>query len=238
MYRKELTYYFTTPVAYIAIALYLLVISLMLWVVPGQWNIIDSGYAQTDGLMQLSPWLLLLLCPALTMRLFAEERQTGTWEVLRAKPVSLTRIVAGKYLAAWTIVVLAQLPCLIHGLAVSAIAEPAGNVDLGAFVGGYIGLVLTGAALTAVGTWASSLTKSQIVGFLIGLIAGFVLFYGFDLLAMLFDAGRTATVLSGFGINEHLKSISCGVLDLRDVVYFLSVSILFVALTIQTLRRK
>lgn len=238
MYKKELTYYFTTPVAYIAIALYLLVISLMLWVIPGQWNIIDSGYAQTDGLMQLSPWLLLLLCPALTMRLFAEERQTGTWEVLRAKPVTLRRIVVCKYLAAWTVVVLAQLPCLIHEFAVSAIAEPAGNVDWGAFLGGFIGLVLAGAALTAVGTWASALTKSQIVGFMAGLIVGFLFFYGFDLLALLLPSGESASVVRWFGLSEHLKSLSCGVLDLRDVVYFLSVSILFVALTIQTLRRK
>lgn len=174
MYRKELSYYFTTPVAYIAIALYLLTISLMLWVVPGQWNIIDSGYAQADGLFAIAPWLLLLLCPALSMRLFAEEKQTGTWDVLRTKPVSLTRIVAGKFFAAWTVVVLAQLPCLVHLLAVSVCAEPAGNVDIGAFVGEFLGLLFDSLILTALGTCASALSKNQIVAFLLGFIAGLI----------------------------------------------------------------
>ena len=238
MYRKELSYYFSTPVAYIAIALYLLVISLMLWVVPGQWNIIDSGYAQLDGLMQLSPWLLLLLCPALTMRLFAEELQSGTWSVLRTKPVSLTRIVLGKYFAAWTIVAIAQLPCLVHLAAVSRIAEPAGNIDAGAVIGGFIGLLLAGATLTAIGTWASTLSKSQITAFLAGLTVGFLLFYGLDLMGMMLSSGRAASIVSSFGINHHLQSIACGVLDLRDIVYFLTVSALFVVFTIQSMRRK
>ncbi|MBO4622117.1 MAG: ABC transporter permease [Paludibacteraceae bacterium] len=172
MYRKELSYYFTTPVAYIAIALYLLTISLMLWVVPGQWNIIDSGYAQADGLFAISPWLMLLLCPALTMHLFAEEKQTGTWDVLRTKPVSLTRIVLGKFFAAWTIVVLAQLPCLVHLAAVSALAEPAGNFDHGAFLTGCLELLYDSFFLTALGTASSALSKNQIVAFLLAFIAG------------------------------------------------------------------
>jgi len=240
VYRKELAYYFSTWVAYISIALYLLAISLMLWVVPGQWNIIDSGYAQADGLFWLSPWLLLLLCPALTMHLFAEERKTGTWDVLRTKPVSLIRIVLGKYFAAWTIVVLAQLPCLIHFAAVSALAEPAGNVDSGAFLGGFIGLLLVSAALTAIGTWTSTLSKSQIVCFLIALIVGFLLFYGFDLLAALTSQSTSEPFFSlqDLGLNAHLSSLSVGVLDLRDVVYFLSVSAFFIALTLYSLRRQ
>ena len=238
MYRKELAYYFSTPIAYIAIALYLLAISLMLWVVPGEWNIIDSGYAQADGLMQLSPWLLILLCPALTMRLFAEERQTGTWDVLRSKPVSLTHIVLGKYFAAWTVVVIAQLPCLVHFAVVSTLAEPAGNVDSGAFFGGFIGLLLVSSSLTAIGTWASSLTKSQIVSFLIGIVACFLMFYGFDILASLCPPQISQMWVSWFGLNFHLHSIALGVIDLRDLVYFPSVSTLFVAMTVLSLKHK
>ena len=114
MFRKELRYYFSTPIAYIVIGLYLLAISLFLWVIPGQWNIIDSGYAQVDGLFQLSPWLFMLLCPALTMRLFSEERQSGMWDLIRTKPISLTRIVLGKYFAARTLVLIGLLPCFVH----------------------------------------------------------------------------------------------------------------------------
>lgn len=237
MYRKELKYYFSTPIAYIVIALYLLVISLMLWVIPGNWNVIDSGYSQLDGLMQLSPWLLLLVCPALTMRLFAEERQSGTWAILRVKPIALWRIVLGKYLAAWTIVVLAQLPCLVHYAAVRAIAEPAGNVDTGAFWGGYIGLIMVSASLTAIGLWASTLSKSQIVSFLLGLVCCFLLFYGFDLLGMMLH-GHAATIVEQMGINSHLQSISRGVLDLRDITYFSTLSALFVVLSIQSMKHK
>ena len=217
MYRKELSYYFSTPIAYIAIALYLLTISLVLWVVPGQWNIIDSGYAQADGLFWLSPWLLLLLCPALTMRLFAEERQSGTWDVLRTKPVSLTRIVLGKYFAAWTVVILAQLPCLIHFAAISALAEPAGNIDHGALLGGFIGLILVSAMLTAVGTWASTLSLSQIVCFLLAFVVGLLIM----LACRLIDPA----------------TLQSGILALQDIVLYLSIGILFIVLAIGRLSR-
>lgn len=217
MYRKELSYYFSTPIAYIAIALYLLTISLVLWVVPGRWNIIDSGYAQADGLFWLSPWLLLLLCPALTMRLFAEERQSGTWDVLRTKPISLTRIVLGKYFAAWTVVILAQLPCLIHFAAISALAEPAGNIDHGSLLGGFIGLMLVSAMLTAIGTWASTLSLSQIVCFLLAFVAGLAIM----LACRLIDPA----------------TLQSGVLALRDIVLYLSIGILFIVLAIGRLSR-
>ena len=129
MFRKELSYYFSTPIAYIVIGLFLLAVSLFLWVIPGQWNVIESGYAQVDGLFQISPWLLMLVCPALTMRLFAEERQTGTWLLLRAQPIALWKIVVGKYMAAFVLTVLALLPCIVHYFIVFYMAEPIGNID-------------------------------------------------------------------------------------------------------------
>ena len=238
MYKKELQYYFSTPIAYIVIGLYLLAVSLFLWVIPGQWNIPDSGYAQADGLFTISPWLFMLLCPALTMRLFAEERQTGTWSLLRTKPISLWRIVTGKYLAAWTIVVLAQLPCIVQYVLVYHLAEPVGNVDTGAFFGSFIGLLLLSATFCAIGAFASSLTRSQIIAFIIGLVGCFLMFYGFDLLASLLSNGIAANVIEWFGMNSHYESMSEGVIDLRDLVYFISVSILFVLLSIQSMKKK
>ena len=238
MFRKELTYYFSTPIAYIAIALYLLTVSLLLWVIPGPWNIIDSGYAQADGLMQVAPWLLLILCPALTMRLFAGERQSGTWDVLRVKPVSLTRIVLGKYFAAWIVVFIAQLPCLVHIGVVSMLAEPAGNVDTGAFFGGFLGLILVSLALTAISLWAASLSKSQIVCFLTGIVAGFLLFYGFDMLSTLSQQDAAQMWISWPGLNFHLHSIELGIIDVRDLVYFPSIATLFIAMTVLSLKHK
>ena len=206
MYRKELSYYFSTPIAYIVIGLYLLAISLFLWVIPGQWNIIDSGYAQVDGLFQLSPWLFMLLCPALTMRLFSEERQSGMWDLLRTKPVSLSRIVLGKYLAAWTLVLIGLLPCLVHYFVVAYMAEPMGNLDSGAFAGAFIGLILLSGTFMALGLLCATFSKSQIVCFIVGALTCFVLYW--------------------LILQDHYSALSRGVLDLRDVLFFATIIIL------------
>jgi ABC-2 type transport system permease protein len=211
MFRKELSYYFSSPIAYIVIGLFLLGISLLLWVIPGEWNIIDSGYAQTDGLFQLGPWLLMLLCPALTMRLFAEERTLGTWDLICTKSYPLWRIVTEKYLAAWTLMLLALLPNLTHYFAVYMIAEPIGNIDGGQFAGSFIGLVLLSGAFLAIGLVMASITKSQIVAFVLGALACFVLYW--------------------VTIQDHYSSLSRGVIDLRDIVYFISYVVLSIPLT-------
>jgi len=208
MYRKELRYYFSTPIAYIVIGLYQLAISLFLWVIPGQWNIIDSGYAQVDGLFQLSPWLFMLLCPALTMRLLSEERQSGIWDLIRTKPVSLSRIMLGKYFAAWTLVLIGLLPCFVHYFVVAYMAEPMGNLDSGAFMGSFIGLILLSGTFMAVGLLCATFSKSQIVCFIAGALACFVLYW----------------VL----LQDHYSALSRGVIDLRDVVVFLLVAVVAV----------
>lgn len=221
MYRKELRYYFSTPIAYIVIGLYLLAISLFLWVIPGQWNIIDSGYAQVDGLFQLSPWLFMLLCPALTMRLLSEERQTGIWDLIRTKPVSLSRIMLGKYFAAWTLVLIGLLPCWVHYFVVAYMAEPMGNLDSGAFMGSFVGLILLSGTFMAVGLLCATFSKSQIVCFIAGALACFVLYW----------------VL----LQDHYSALSRGVIDLRDVAIFFSVAVVAVIgsiLTIDKLTRK
>ena len=202
MFRKELTYYFATPVAYVVIGLYLLAVSLFLWVIPGQWNIVESGYAQTDGLFQLSPWFLMLLCPALTMRLFAEERVSGTWNLLIAKKVAVWRIVVSKFLAAWTLTAIAILPCVVHFFLVSGIAEPVGNVDGAQFTGSMAGLLFLSLSFTAIGLVA---------------VACFVLYW--------------------IAIQAHYESISRGVIDLRDVLFFLSIAAIGIILTILIIER-
>ena len=221
MFLKELRYYFSSPIAYIVIGLYLLAISLFLWVIPGQWNIVDSGYAQVDGLFQLSPWLMMLLCPALTMRLFAEERQSGIWDLIRTKPISLWRIVLSKWAAAWILVLIGLLPCFVHYFIVANMAEPVGNLDSGAFLGSMLGLVMMSGCFLAIGVLAATWSKSQIVCFILGALLCFILFW----------------VL----LQEHYQSISRGVLDLRDVFWFLltaTVSLVTATLTLDCLTRK
>ena len=217
MFRKELSYYFSTPIAYIVIGLFLLAVSLFLWVIPGQWNVIESGYAQVDGLFQIAPWLLMLVCPALTMRLFAEEKQTGTWLLLRAQPISLGKIVLGKYMAAFVLTVMALLPCIVHYFIVYYMAEPVGNIDGGQFIGSMLGLVFLSASFTAIGMLCSTLTSSQLVAFILGAVANFVLYW----------------VL----LQNHYSSISRGVVDLKDVILFVTVAVVAILVSILIVNR-
>ena len=212
MFKKELSYYFSTPIAYIVIGLFLLTISLFLWVIPGQWNVIESGYAQVDGLFQIAPWLLMLVCPALTMRLFAEERQSGTWLLLRAQPIPLWKIAVGKYMAAFVLTIIALLPCIVHYFIVFFMAEPMGSIDSGQFVGSMMGLVFLSASFTSIGMLCSSVTKSQLVAFILGAVSCFVLYW--------------------VVLQDHYSSISRGVVDMRDVVFFLSVAIAAIVVSI------
>ena len=212
MFKKELSYYFSTPIAYIVIGLFLLAISLFLWVIPGEWNVIESGYAQVDGLFQIAPWLLMLVCPALTMRLFAEEKQSGTWLLLRAQPISLWKIVVGKYLAAFVLTVMALLPCVVHYFIVFYMAEPVGNIDGGQFIGSMMGLVFLSASFTGIGMLSSTLTGSQLVAFIFGAVTNFVLYW--------------------VVLQDHYSSISRGVVDLRDVVLFVSVAVAAIIVSI------
>lgn len=212
MFRKELSYYFSTPIAYIVIGLFLLAVSLFLWVIPGQWNVIESGYAQVDGLFELTPWLLMLVCPALTMRLFAEERQSGTWILLRAQPIPIWRVVLTKYLAAYTLIIIALLPCIVHYFIVFYMAEPIGNIDSGQFIGSMMGLVFLSASFIGISMLCSTFTSSQIVSYILGAVGCFILYW--------------------LTLQDHYSSISRGVVDLRDIIFFVSIAIASIVISI------
>jgi ABC-2 type transport system permease protein len=212
VFRKELSYYFSTPIAYIVIGLFLLAVSLFLWVIPGQWNVIESGYAQVDGLFELTPWLLMLVCPALTMRLFAEERQSGTWILLRAQPIPIWRVVLTKYLAAYTLIIIALLPCIVHYFIVFYMAEPIGNIDSGQFIGSMMGLVFLSASFIGISMLCSTFTSSQIVSYILGAVGCFILYW--------------------LTLQDHYSSISRGVVDLRDIIFFVSIAIASIVISI------
>lgn len=230
--KKELNYFFSTVVGYIVIALFLITNMLFLWVLPGQYNILDSGYASVDGLFVLAPWLFLFLCPAITMRMVAEERQTGTIETMLTKPVSVTTVVVSKWVAASILVLVSLLPTLVWYVMAFFLAEPVGNVDGGAFWGSWIGLAMLAMLYSAIGLLGSSLTKSQIVAFVASAAISFLMYYGFELAGSLLP-GRQAYYLQMFGIDAHYKSIARGVLDSRDIVYYLAATTLFLWLAIK-----
>ena len=236
IFRKELRSFFSNATGYIVIGIFLLLTGLFLWVIPGQYNIIDAGYANVDGLFYLAPWLFLFLCPAVSMRLFAEKKQTGTWELLVTKPLSGLQLVLGKYFAGWVLVALALLPTLIYYFSVSYLAEPAGNIDSGAFWGSFIGLFFLAGVYVAIGTFSSSLSNNQIISFVVALVLSFFFYYGFDLLASFFTSGQAIQYLESIGINSHYKSMSRGVIDSRDVIYFVSVSVIFILATVKKIK--
>ncbi len=237
IFKKEIHSFFSNATGYIVIGIFLIISGLFLWILPGEFNITESGYANVDGLFYLAPWFFMFLCPAITMRMFAEEKQTGTWELLVTKPISKWKIVSGKYFASLCLLLLALLPTVIYYFSVSYLAEPLGNIDSGAFWGSFIGLIFLGAVFSSVGIFASSISENQIISFILGLIISFFLFYGFELISNFFKVGNTIAFIENLGVHSHYKSISRGVVDSYDLLYFMTISFVFLVLTELRIRR-
>ncbi|MBL7962421.1 MAG: gliding motility-associated ABC transporter permease subunit GldF [Flavobacteriales bacterium] len=226
---KEVRGFLGSLIGLIVVAVFLLLTSLFLWVFPD--NLLDLGYADPAPFFQIAPWVFLFLVPAVTMRSFSEERRTGTLELLLTKPLTELQVVLAKYAAAVVLVVAALAPTLFYIFSLGELAVPRGNLDMGGIIGSYLGLLLLGACFGAIGVFASSLTSSQVVAFLIAVFACFFLFMGFGLIAS-FDAfGALEGPIQAIGIQSHYLSISRGVVDLRDILYFLGVITIFLLLT-------
>jgi ABC-2 type transport system permease protein len=231
LFKKELRSFFSSATGYIVIGVFLLITGLFLWVFPSEFNILESGYAQLDGLFALAPLLYLFLVPAITMRMFAEEKRTGTIEMLYTKPISGLSIIMGKYLAGLVLVMLSMLPTLVYFATVYYLAEPFGNVDTGAFWGSFIGLFCLAAVYVAIGLMASAITDNQIVAFILAVCLCFALYMCFDLVGAMFVSGKINAAIASFGINAHYESMSRGVIDSRDVIYFFSATAIFIFFT-------
>jgi ABC-2 type transport system permease protein len=226
--QKEIAMFFSSLTGYLVVSVFLLTTGLLLWVVPGDLNILFGGYASLDALFFLAPWIYLFLVPAVTMRLFAEERRTGTLELLLTRPLSELQIALAKYLAGLVLVIISLLPTLIYLVSVYQLGNPVGNIDMGATWGSYIGLLFLAAVYVAIGVFASALTDNQIVAFVIAVALCFLFFYGFEAASLVPGLKEWRNMFVFLGINDHYKSVSRGVVDSRDVVYFLSVIALFV----------
>jgi len=227
IFGKEINGFFSSLTGYIVIIVFLLVNSLFMWVLPGELNILDSGYAGLDTLFFLSPWVFLFLVPAVTMRMIAEEKRLGTIELIFSKPVTERGIIWGKYLASIALVLLALLPVLICYLSVFILGETPGNLDRGGTWGAFTGLFFLAAIYASAGIFASSLTDNQVIAFIIAVLICFVLYAGFDSFAYLPGLKKLDEFVISLGINEHYKSISRGVLDIRDAAYFIAVAAVF-----------
>jgi ABC-2 type transport system permease protein len=218
-------------IGYVVILTFLLMVSMMLWIFPGDFNLLDAGYAGLDNLFLLAPWVYMFLIPAITMRSFAEEKRNGTLELLFTKPISDFQIIFAKFLAGMVLVLFSITPTLVFYYTIYQLGNPAGNLDVGATMGSYIGLVLLATGFVSIGIFASSLTQSQIVSFILAVFLSFVFYLGFDSLSGIALLEKFDYLILQLGINYHFLSLSRGVIDTRDLLYFIGLSALFMLAT-------
>lgn len=228
---KEIRSFLNSVTGYLVIIVYLMINGLVLWGFPGNFNILEGSYANIDSLFIISPWVFMFLIPAITMRMFADEKRGGTMELLLTKPLTDLQIIWSKFSAGLILVLLSLLPTVVYYFSVYQLGNPVGNIDSGGAWGSYIGLLFLGGSYVSIGVFASSLTENQIVSFLIALFLCAAMFIGFDQLAALPIFGGSSLFVLSLGINEHYISMSRGVVDSRDLLYFISLIVIFVLAT-------
>ncbi|KAF0131389.1 MAG: gliding motility-associated ABC transporter permease GldF [Bacteroidetes bacterium] len=230
LFLKEIRSFLSSLIGYLVIAVFLLINGLFLWVFSTDFNILDFGYASLDGLFILAPFVFLFLVPAVTMRSFAEENRTGTMELLLTKPLTDIQIIAAKFLAGVTLVLFSLIPTLLYYITVYNLGLPSGNLDTGGIIGAYIGLFFLAASFVAIGLFSSSLTDNQIIAFILAVVMSGFMYIGFDFIFSLAWFGPVDLLIQQLGIEAHYKSISRGVIDTRDLIYFVSVIAFFLSL--------
>jgi ABC-2 type transport system permease protein len=229
IFQKEISSFFSSIIAYVVISIFLIANGIFLWILPDS-NIFDFGYANLNSLFELAPWVFMFLIPAVTMRSFAEERKNGTLEIILTKPISDFQIIVGKYLAGLTLVMLSILPTLLYYYTVYTLASPVGNIDSGGIIGSYIGLFFLASIYVSIGIFASSLNDNQIICFFFYVLI--------DLIRGLFLISPIDPILQYLSISTHYSSISRGIIDSRDIIYFISFNAIFIVLTKMIIERR
>ena len=237
IFWKEISEYLSSLIAYVVIGVFLTALGLLMWIFP-ETNVLDCGYADMGTLFTMGPFVLMFLIPAITMKMFAEELKTGSLEILMVKPVSVYNIVMGKFLASWSVSVIAILPTLVYFFSLYQLSSPKGNIDVAGVTGSYIGLLILAAVFTALGLLASSFTKNQVISFVLAAFLSFLVFTGLNSLANINVWSVLAPVLSYLSLEQHYNALSRGVLDSRDIVYLLSVNALLLFFTGLNLKSK
>ena len=228
---KELNSFFASPIAYLVIAIYLVINGLFLWVFKGDFNILHAGFADLNSYFFIAPWIFIFLIPAITMRSFSDEINTGTIEILKTKPITNWQIILGKFFGVLILIIVSIIPTLTYVYSIYKLGNPIGNIEFGTTFGSFIGLLFLASAYAAIGIFASTISKNQIVSFIIGVFISFILYYGFEAIASYNIIGNLDYTIQNFGMSAHFESISKGVLDTRDLIYFISVTAFFLILT-------
>ena len=228
--KKEINIFFSSFIAYIVISVFLIATGLFVWVLPSV-NVFQYGYATLEEMFQVAPWVFMFLIPAITMRFFAEERSTGTLEIITTKPISDFSIVLGKFFSGLLLVIFSLLPTLIYFFTIYVLADPVGNVDIGGTWGSYLGLLFLGAGYTAIGLFGSSISNNQIISFIVSMFLCFVLYALLAWIREYTTWSATDPILEALNIRAHYRSMSRGVIDTRDVIYFVSLILIFLMMT-------
>lgn len=238
IFKKELWAYFGTLGAYIVSAAFLLICSLFLWFFDNDFNVFNVGLATLNNFFILAPWVLMFLLPALTMKSIAEEEQNGTLVWLFSQPLSVSSIVLGKYWAILILVLFSLLPTFIYVYTINYLSLPKGNIDSGIIVSGYIGLLFLSMTFASIGIFCSSLVKNQVLAFVTGVFFCFICFYGFENLASYNLLGNLDYTLQKIGFFQHYTSFTKGIVDTRDIGYFIFVIVVFLLLSIRIINSK
>ncbi len=230
IFKKEIRSFLSSLIAYLVVIVFLTAIGLFMWVFP-EYNVLDYGYADLETLFMLGPYVFLFLIPAITMRTFAEEKKTGTIELLLTRPLRDWDIILGKYFSSLSLVWLALLPTLLYYYSVYQLGNPVGNIDTPGTIGSYLGLMLLGAVFTSIGIFASSLTENQIVAFILAVSFCFLIYQGFAAFTSFSDSNPWAFALVQLGVDYHYNTIRKGLIDSRDLLYFFSIIALMLLAT-------
>lgn len=228
--KKEINTFFASPIGYLVIGVFLLLNGLFLWVFKSEFNIFDNGIASLSSFFLLAPWILIFLVPAVTMRSFSDEKKQGTLELLVTKPISHFQIVLGKYFGAFILILLALIPTVLYVYTVSQLGNTSGQLDVGSTLGSYFGLLFLIASYTAIGVFASTLSDNQIVTFIVAVFICFFMYFGFEGLSN-YNVFGNLVYMESLGMSSHYNSMSRGVIDTRDLIYFISVAVAFLIFT-------
>ena len=232
LFKKEINSFFSSLTGYLVILVFLIASGLILWVFPGsEFNVLENGYANLQGFFTLAPWLFLFLIPAITMRMFAEEQKTGTIELLLSRPITDINIVFAKYGSAVILVLCAIIPSFVYIGSIYFLSSPTGNIDIAGISGSYIGLLFLCSAFVSIGIFSSIITGNQVISFILAVVFCFFFYSGFEFMSTFLSSPKISNLLSFIGISHHYESLSRGVIDTRDVFYFLSLTLLFIFLS-------
>ena len=236
LYLKELRSFLSSIIGYVFILIYLIASGLFHWVLSYNTNLLEGAEADLIPFFNLSPVILLILIPAITMRSIAEERRTGTIELLFTKPISDLGIILAKYFAGVTLMIIAIIPTIVYFFSMYYMGKPIGIIDLGASLTSYLGLILLGSVFVSIGIFASSLTSSQIVSFILAMFLCWFIYDGLELLGSFSQVGDSDAIIRYFGISSHYNSIKKGLVDTSDIVYFISVIFLFLYASLSSVK--